>query len=125
MALADKKFVDIHDKIGSDRDKLKDEFDAGYLGRVATTPNEEPFLAGLVYQIGLIQEELDELRRYLTAEVGDGAQGSAGADGRDGTNGTNGTTPTITDLDGDDLPTSSRGLSSGDLYNDRGTVKVA
>jgi hypothetical protein len=169
MPLNDKKFVDIYNNANIDKVKLKDISDAGYLGRIATCPDEEPNTASLIYHIGLIQEELNELRRYLTDDVGDGAAGAvgdrggvgdrgiAGADGADGVDGADGadgadgvdgargaagaagargtagsdgadgadgSTPTITDLNGDDLPTSSRGLSSGDLYNNRGTIRV-
>jgi hypothetical protein len=107
MALSDKKYVRIHNKTGSDKTKLQDEFNAGHVGRLAATPEEEPIISALIYQIGLIQEDLDELRRYLTAEVGDGAQGpqgpagpkgdkgdtgSAGAAGRDGAPGRDGAT---------------------------------
>ena len=137
MALADKKFDDVHDKTGSDKDKLKDEFDAGYLSKIADIPDKEPALSALVYQMGLMQEELTEIRRHLVSDVGDGAKGDKGdtgaagkngtngTNGKDGTNGTNGTTPTITDLDGSSLPTSSSRLATGKLWNDRGIVKIA
>jgi len=108
-------------------------------------------LAPLLYQIQKMQDELDEIRRHVVNDVvgsqgpqgatglqgpagakgdtGDagarGATGAAGANGRDGSNGRDGTTPTMTDLSGSSLPTSSRGLSSGKLYNDRGIVKIA
>lgn len=108
-------------------------------------------LAPLLYQIQKMQDELDEIRRHVVNDVvgsqgpqgatgpqgsagakGDtgntgarGATGAAGANGRDGSNGSDGTTPTMTDLSGSSLPTSSRGLSSGKLYNDRGIVKIA
>jgi hypothetical protein len=90
MALSDKKYVQIHSKTGNDKTKLKDEFDAGHVGRLASTPEEEPIISALIYQIGLIQEDLDELRRYLNAEVGDGAQGPAGAKGDKGDTGNTG-----------------------------------
>jgi hypothetical protein len=143
MALADKKFDDVHDKTGSDKNKLKDEFDAGYLSKIADIPDKEPALSALVYQIGLMQEEFNEIRRYLGAEVGDGAKGDTGAKGAKGATGAtgaagakgdkgdtgaagaDGTTPTMTSLSGSSLPTSSKGLAKGKLYNDRGTVKVA
>lgn len=108
-------------------------------------------LGALLYQIQKMQDELDEIRRHVVNDVvgsqgpqgatgpqgpagakgdtGDagarGATGAAGANGRDGSNGRDGTTPTMTDLSGSSLPTSSRGLSSGKLYNDRGIVKIA
>ena len=66
MAIEDKKYTAIHDKTGGDKVKLKDEFDAGYLTRVSSKPDKEPALAALVYQIGLIQEELDYLRTEIS-----------------------------------------------------------
>ena len=69
MALADKKYVQIHDKTGADKIKLKDEFDAGHVSRLANTPEEEPIVSALIYQIGLLQEDIEELRRYVAAEI--------------------------------------------------------
>ena len=140
MALADKKFNDVHDKTGSNKDKLKDEFDAGYLNKIADIPDKEPALAALVYQIGLMQEEFNEIRRYLGAEVGDGAKGDTGAKGATGATGAagakgdkgdtgaagrDGTTPTMTSLSGGSLPTSSKGLAKGKLWNNRGVISIA
>ena len=153
MALSDKKYVQIHSKTGSDKTKLKDEFDAGHVSRLAGTPEEEPIISALIYQIGLIQEDLDELRRYLTAEVGNGAQGPqgpagpkgdtgntgaagatgargpAGADGADGANckdgkdGAAGTTD-ASQLDASTLPT-RRPSTRNLLWNNRGVVNVS
>ena len=81
-------------------------------------------LAPVLWQIQKMQEELDELRRYLISDVGDGATGATGPAGRDGTNGTNGTTPTMTSLSGSSLPTRAPTRGSGLLWNDRGTVKI-
>ena len=67
MALEDKKYTAIHDKTGDDKDKLKDEFDAGYVTKLATNPEKEPLLAGLAYQIGLLQDEIDYLRAEISA----------------------------------------------------------
>ena len=71
-----------------------------------------------------ISEELDEIRRYLTNEIVNGTNGTNGSDGQDGSDGVDGTTPTITDLNGADLPTSDRNLARGRLWNSGGTVKV-
>jgi len=149
MALADKKFDDVHDKTGDDKDKLKDEFDAGYLGKIADLPDKEPVLSALVYQMGLMQEELTEIRRHLVNDVGDGAKGDTGATGPKGDTGSagsagsagakgdkgdtgstgsagaDGSTPDMTDLSGSRLPTSNSRLATGKLWNDRGTVKIA
>ena len=67
MALTNKAYVAVHDKTGGDLVKLKDEFDAGYLGKIAGVPSKEPALAALVYQIGLLQDELDYLRTEIDA----------------------------------------------------------
>ena len=67
MALTDKKYVAIHDKTGEGKTKLKDEFDGGHMARLAATPDEEPMFASLIYQIGLLQEELDYLRTEISA----------------------------------------------------------
>ena len=122
MALADKKSDPIHDKDGAAKGKLKDEFDAGHLTKIASNPDEEPAFAGVIYQIGLVQEDT----------------GNAGADGSNGSNGSNGSTgsrgPTgntgaagttnAAQLDASTLPTrrpSTRNL----LWNDRGIVKIS
>ena len=94
MALADKKSNPIHDKGGDDKAKLKDEFDAGHLTKIATNPDEEPAFAGVIYQIGLVQEDIDELRRHVVADVvgSQGPKGDTGDAGADGSNGSNGST---------------------------------
>ena len=67
MAIEDKKYTAIHNKTGGDKVKLKNEFDAGYVTRLATNPEKEPLLAGLAYQIGLLQDEIDYLRTEISA----------------------------------------------------------
>jgi|TARA_B100000073_G_scaffold132958_1_gene108928 hypothetical protein len=67
MALSNKKYDTIHTKTGSAKDKLKDEFDNGYLTRISDIPDKEPALAALVYQVGLMQEELDYLRTEISS----------------------------------------------------------
>ena len=138
MALADKQYDRIFSTTGSDADKV----DSGKLTRMQAKFDNNEYLedddsfetlAPLLYQIQKMQDELDEIRRHVKNDIvgtqgpkGDtGAAGRDGANGRDGTNGKDGTTPTMTDLDGSRLPTSSRGLSSGKLYNDKGIVKIA
>jgi hypothetical protein len=126
MALASRKSGTIHSKTGSAKAALKARYDAGDHASLENYPAE----AALLYQIQLLKEDIDELRRYITAEIGDGAQGSPGARGAngaagaDGADGSDGTTPDITSLDGGNLPTATRRLASGKLWNDRGTVKV-
>ena len=153
MALADKKYERIFSTTGSDSDKIdnskfariKSKFDNNeYL------EDDDSFetLAPLLYQIQKMQDELDEIRRHVVNDIvgtqgpqgatgpqgpqgpagakGDtGDTGARGATGAAGANGRDGSTPTMTDLSGSSLPTSSRGLSSGKLYNDRGIVKIA
>lgn len=97
MALASKKSNPIHNKDGSDKVKLKDEFDAGHIGKIATAPDEEPAIAGVIYQIGLVQEDVDELRRHVVSDVvgsrgPKGDTGNTGANGSNGSNGSNGNT---------------------------------
>lgn len=149
MALADRKSSDIFNKnTGGSKDaksidteketKIREAFNNG--DHIADTGKLEN-LAPVLYAIQQLTEDIEELRRYITAEVGDGAQGpagpkgdkgdtgAAGARGADGArgpagaDGADGTTPTITDLDGSRLPT--RSGSRGTLWNDRGAVKVS
>ena len=67
MALSSKKYDTIHTKTGADKDKLKDEFDHGYLSKITDIPEKEPALSAIVYQLGLIQEELDYLRTEISS----------------------------------------------------------
>ena len=149
MALGDRKSSDIFNKnTGESKDaksidtsketEIKNKFDRGeHIEDAGMFEN----LAPALYAIQQLTEDIEELRRYITAEVGDGAQGpqgptgpkgdkgdtgatgATGARGADGAKGADGTTPTITDLDGSSLPT--RSGSRGTLWNDRGTVKVS
>jgi len=125
MALADKKSNPIHDKGGSDKVKLKDQFDAGHIGKIATAPDEEPAIAGVIYQIGLVQEDVDELRRHVVSDVvgSRGPKGDDGDAGSDGSNGNNGST-------GSRGPTGNTGArgaagdagAAGGVY--RNTIKI-
>lgn len=143
MALADRKSTNIFNKntggskdaksIDTDKEtEIRDAFNNGdHIADVGKLDN----LAPVLYAIQQLTEDIEELRRYITAEVGDGSQGPqgpAGARGADGArgpagangaDGADGTTPTITDLDGSRLPT--RSGSRGALWNDRGVVKVS
>lgn len=132
MALASRKSGAIHSKTGSDLTNLKAKYDNNKHTELEVFEGE----AALIYQMQLLKEDIDELRRYITSEVGDGAKGDTGATGaagpqgpqgpagNNGSDGADGTTPDMTDLSGSRLPTSNRGLASGKLYNDRGTVKI-
>ena len=67
MALENARYTAIHDKTGSDKDKLKDEFDAGHAQTLAGRPDNEPLISSIMYQLGLMQEELDYLRGIIDA----------------------------------------------------------
>ena len=91
MALGNKKGGTIHNKTGDAKNRLKAKYDAGDHTVLENYPAE----AAVLYQMQQMSEDIDELRRYLTAEVGDGAQGPqgpAGAKGDTGANGSNGST---------------------------------
>ncbi len=154
MALGNKKSRDIFNKkTGSDSDnksisssketEIKNKFDNGE--HIEDTGMFET-LAPALYAIQQLTEDVEELRRHLINDVGDGAKGdkgdtgSAGAKGdkgdtgatgpqgpagNNGSDGADGTTPTMTSLSGSSLPTSSKGLSKGKLWNDKGIVKIA
>ena len=108
MALANKKHESFYTTTGSDVDKVstsklaevkdlwdKDVADGSNLRLLA-----DPNLGPLLYQMQQMQDELDELRRYVTsAEL-------------------------LVDAGGGNLPTSNKGLSSGDLYNNKGVVTI-
>jgi len=96
MALAAKKSEEVHDSTGSEKASLKASFDNDKHSDLEAYEGE----AALIYQMQQMQEDIDELRRYIvSAEL-------------------------LVDSPGSSLPTASRGLASGKLYNDRGTVKV-
>ena len=67
MALQSAKYTSIHTQTGDDKDKLKDEFDAGHAQRLALIPDKEPLISAIMYQIGLMQEELDYLRGIISS----------------------------------------------------------
>jgi hypothetical protein len=155
MALADRKSSDVFNKnTGGSKDaksidteketEIRDAFNNG--DHIADTGKLEN-LAPVLYAIQQLTEDIEELRRYITAEVGDGAQGpqgpagakgdtgntgatgAAGATGArgpagaDGADGADGTTPTMTSLNGSSLPT--RRGASGTLWNNRGMVAIS
>mgnify|MGYP003141933719 CR=1 FL=1 len=132
MGLGNKESSRIHNKSGRDLTKMRDSYtNNDHIDLINYGPE-----AALLHQIQLMQNDIDEIRRYLTAEVGDGAKGdkgdkgdrglagSNGRDGSDGRDGADGRTPNITDLDGSTLPTSDPRVR-GKLWNNRGTVKVS
>ena len=155
MALGDRKIPEVFNKkTGGSKDarsitsarelEIKAEYDAG-----VHVADDGMFntIAPALYAIQKLSEDIDELRRYIIAEVGDGAQGpqgpagakgntgntgatgAAGATGArgpagaDGADGADGTTPTMTSLNGSSLPT--RRGASGTLWNNRGMVAIS
>ena len=107
MALASKKSSAIHSKTGGDKTNLLQHFQSGSLDDISTNPDDDRHLASIIYQIGEIQEDIDELRRYVTNE----ATGSA--------------VKSIRFVNASDLPTSGKGLASGTLYNASGVIRIA
>ena len=155
MALGDRKIPEVFNKkTGGSKDarsitsakelEIKAEYDAG-----VHVADEGMFntIAPALYAIQKLSEDIDELRRYITAEVGDGAQGpqgpagakgdtgatgatgARGADGArgpagaDGADGAAGTTD-ASKLDASTLPT-SRPKDRNKLWNNRGVVNVS
>ena len=143
MALANRKVKRrIFKKTGSDSKRMPDEkitrMSASFASNVHIEAPETPDAAqAMIFAIQGIEEDVEELHRYLKAEVGDGAkgdtgntgargatgpqgpQGPAGADGSNGSNGSNGNT-------GARGAAGAAGAAGNDagVYDDRGTDKV-
>ena len=90
MALGAKQSETIHGKTGSDKAKLQANYDEG-----------QPELGALILQIEKMQEDIDELRRYIVSN--ELLQVSA---------------------IGNALPDSGRNLSKGSLYNNKGILSI-
>ncbi len=138
MALANKKHERFFSTAGSDADKVstsklaevKDLWDKDVASGSNLSLLNDPNLGPLIYQMQQMQDELDELRRHIVNDVvgqtgATGATGPQGPAGNNGSDGADGTTPTMTSLSGSSLPTSSRGLSKGKLWNNRGVISIA
>ena len=104
MALADKISPGDRHKItnASKVTSISSSFAAGKHVDLQAFPGE----AALLYQIQKMEEDIDELRRYITNE----ATGSA--------------VKSIKEVDGSDLPTSSKNLSSGQLFVFKNAINV-
>jgi hypothetical protein len=105
MALANKQSESLYDKTGSGKKKMtsskQTQISASYAGNALTEePGSPDSVEALVYMVQEMQEDIDELRRYVTNE----ATGSA--------------VKSIKFVNVADLPTKSAGLSSGLLYVD-------
>lgn len=138
MALQDKKNKTIFTKTGSGKDKVDDakitELETKFTNGEHIQDRGSFAQLGIVYlQLQNISEEIDELRRYMTNDISSGTQGpkgdkgdkgDTGLKGANGKKGDKGDTPTMDTLSGNRLPTSNKKLNKGDLWNDRGIVKV-
>lgn len=75
MALANKKTEDLFDKTGSGKKRMTDtkqaqvsqSFASGIINEFPGTPDS---VEALIYQTKLIQEDIDEVRRFIISEVG-------------------------------------------------------
>ena len=138
MALRDKKNKTIFTKTGEGNDKVDPakitELETKFENAEHIQDSGSFAQLGIVYlQLQNISEEIDELRRHLKEDISGGTQGpkgdkgdkgDQGLKGANGKKGDKGDTPTMDTLSGSTLPTSNRGLNRGDLWNDRGLVKV-
>tara|TARA_R110002020_G_scaffold90449_1_gene220254 strand:- start:339 stop:638 length:300 start_codon:yes stop_codon:yes gene_type:complete len=97
MALATRKSGDIHTKSGSDLADMKAKYDDN---KLSDLPAYDDFQA-LLYQIQLLREDIDELRRYISSDEL--------------------LTPNTM---GDSLPTSNPS-SAGQLWNNRGVLSIS
>lgn len=97
MALATRKSGDIHSKSGGDLLEMKSQYDNARHEKYAGF--EE--IGAILYQLQLLREDIDELRRYITSNE-----------------------LLLPDTMGDSLPTSDP-ASAGQLWNNSGTVRVS
>ena len=77
MALGQKLSSIIHNKTGQDKDNLR----AHYNDRKHSDLLNYPAEAALMYQLQLITEDIDEVRRYLTQDLGSGGGSGGGSAG--------------------------------------------
>jgi hypothetical protein len=74
MALADRNSEDIFDSTGGGDKRMTDDMQtqisASYASNIINeVPHDPSSIEALVYQIKLMQEDIDELRRYVTNEA--------------------------------------------------------
>ncbi len=105
MALLNKKYSDVHTKTGDEKTALKQKYDDGHINTLLDLAEQEvnPEFGALLYQIQEMQDDITEVRRYLTEEVGDGAKGDTGPQGPQGQAGTNGSDGKDAGVYGSDL----------------------
>jgi len=97
MALATKKSEAVHSRSGSEKAAIKANFDNGN----HTTLEAYPAEAAMLYQMQQMQEDIDELRRYvISAEL------------------------LLPNTMGDSIPTSDP-RSAGQLWSNRGVLTVS
>ena len=97
MALGSKESAQIHDKTGGDLSAMQTSYNNSKQSDLIDFESE----AALLYQIQLMQNDIDELRRYIvSAEL------------------------LLPDTMGDSLPTSDP-ASSGQLWNNRGVLTIS
>ena len=97
MALASRVSGDIHGKTGSDLRDLRSKYTSNKHVDLLQFESE----AALMYQIQLLREDIDELRRYITSSE-----------------------LLLPDTMGDSLPTSDPS-SAGQLWNSSGVLKIS
>jgi len=73
MALGDKLSSIIHDKTGQDKDNLKAHYDNRKHSDLLNYPGE----AALIYQLQLITEDIDEIRRHVVQDISGGSGGGS------------------------------------------------
>ena len=96
MALAGKEAGEIHRKTGSDLTAMRGSYTNNKHSDLIAYEAE----AALLYQMQLMQNDIDELRRYIASDE------------------------IAQEIDASALPTSAP-RTSGLLWNDRGTVKIS
>ena len=73
MALGDKLSSTIHNKTGQDKDNLRAHYNDSKHSDLLNYPAE----AALMYQLQLITEDIDEVRRHLTQDISGGSGGGS------------------------------------------------
>ena len=102
MALGDRILKDQRHRItGTAATSISSSFVAGKHLDLQVFSGE----AALLYKLEALEDEIEELRRYITNE----ATGSA---------------VTLKDIDTTGIPTSTARLSRGDLYSNRGVITI-
>ena len=96
MALASRKSGTIHSKTGNDLRRMKTNYDNSKHNELEVFEGE----AAIIYQIQLLKEDIDELRRYIQSNE------------------------LAQEIDASNLPT-SRPRTTGKLWNNRGVVNVS